>query len=362
MLICLVLVCSVAGGLLAFINSQTSEVIAQQIINTTLDGIKAVAPEYDNDPYKEQFKVAVDGDSLTVYPATKAGETVGYAVESTSHNGFSGDVRILVGIDTDNNLIDYTVLEQNETPGLGAHVTHWFHSEAHPTSDVRGKSLTEPLKVTKDNGSIDAITAATITSRAFLDAVNKAMRGVQTIDGVPGQSGETTSETVGTTAEPTMVDNDLLLSLLPEHDNDPVAEQSVITDATGYNYTVYPATRGGIWQGAAITAPTESGYNGPMLFIAALDAGNHLLDYAVLQESESEQLGGQVAQWFRDNSHPTSDIRGRSLETPLKVTQDGGDIDAISGATVTSRAFLDAISRTAAIATQARTAYENAEN
>lgn len=358
MLICLVLVCSVAGGLLAFINSQTSEVIAQQIINTTLDGIKAVAPEYDNDPYKEQFKVAVEGVSLTVYPATKAGETVGYAVESTSHNGFSGDVRILVGIDTDNNLIDYTVLEQNETPGLGAHVTHWFHSEDHASSDVRGKSLTEPLKVTKDNGTVDAITAATITSRAFLDAVNKAMRGVQSIGGESVSSGETAD----TTAEPTSVDSDLLLSLLPEHDNDPVAEQSVVTDATGYSYTIYPATRGGIWQGAAITAPTESGYNGPMLFIAALDAGNHLLDYAVLQESESEQLGGQVAQWFRDNGHPTSDIRGRSLETPLKVTQDGGDIDAISGATVTSRAFLDAISRTAAIATQARTAYENAEN
>lgn len=362
MLICLVLVCSVAGGLLAFINSQTSEVIAQQIINTTLDGIKTVAPEYDNTPYKEQFKVAIDGDSLIVYPATKAGETVGYAVESTSHDGFSGDVRILVGIDTDNNLIDYTVLEQSETPGLGAHMTHWFHSEDHPSSDVRGKSLTEPLKVTKDNGSIDAITAATITSRAFIDAINKAMRGIQSINGLPGQSGETTSETVDTTAEPTSVDSDLLLSLLPSHDNDPVAEQSVITDATGYSYTIYPATRGGIWQGAAITAPTESGYNGPMLFIAALDAGNHLLDYAVLQESESEQLGGQVAQWFRDNGHPSSDIRGRSLETPLKVTQDGGDIDAISGATVTSRAFLDAISRTAAIATQARTAYENAEN
>lgn len=358
MLICLVLVCSVAGGLLAFINSQTSEVIAQQIINTTLDGIKAVAPEYDNDPYKEQFKVAVDGDSLTVYPATKGGEIVGYAVESTSHNGFSGDVRILVGIDNDNNLIDYTVLEQNETPGLGAHVTHWFHSEDHPSSDVRGKSLTEPLKVTKDNGTVDAITAATITSRAFLDAVNKAMRGIQSIDWATCHSGET----IGETAEPTSVDSDLLLSLLPEHDNDPTAEQSVITDATGYSYTIYPATRGGIWQGAAITAPTESGYNGPMLFIAALDAGNHLLDYAVLQESESEQLGGQVAQWFRDSGHPSSDIRGRSLETPLKVTQDGGDIDAISGATVTSRAFLDAISRTAAIATQARTAYENAEN
>lgn len=358
MLICLVLVCSVAGGLLASINSQTSEVIAQQIINTTLDGIKAVAPEYDNDPYKEQFKVAVDGDSLTIYPATKGGETVGYAVESTSHNGFSGDVRILVGIDIDNNLIDYTVLEQNETPGLGAHMTHWFHSEDHPSSDVRGKSLTEPLKVTKDNGTVDAITAATITSRAFLDAVNKAMRGVQSIDEATCHS----AETAGETAEPTEVDSDLLLSLLPEHDNDPVAEQSVITDATGYSYTIYPATRGGIWQGAAITTPSESGYNGPMLFIAALDTGNHLLDYAVLQESESEQLGGQVAQWFRDNGHPTSDIRGRSLETPLKVTQDGGDIDAISGATVTSRAFLDAISRTAAIATQARTAYENAEN
>lgn len=352
MLICLVLVCAVAGGLLAFINGQTSAVIAQQNINTTVAGIKAVTPESDNDPYAEQFKVAIDGDSLTIYPASKGGEVVGYAVESTSHSGFSGDVRILVGIDKDDTLIDYTVLEQAETPGLGAHVTHWFHSDERPSSDVRGKSLTEPLKVTKDNGSIDAITAATITSRAFLGAVNKAMRAIKSIDAAPVAETELT---------PIDIDRDLLSELLPEHDNDPVAERSVLTDQVGNQYTVYPATRGGIWQGAAITTPTESGYNGAMLFIAAVDGGNHLLDYAVLEESESDDLGGRVATWFKDDSHPKSDIRGRSLDTPLKVTEDGGAIDGISGATVTSRAFLDAISRVAAIATEARAAYDNAQ-
>lgn len=352
MLICLVLVCAVAGGLLAFINGQTSAVIEQQNINTTVAGIKAVTPESDNDPYAEQFKVAIDGDSLTIYPASKEGKVVGYAVEATSHNGFSGDVRILVGIDKDDTLIDYTVLEQAETPGLGAHVTHWFHSDERPSSDVRGKALTEPLKVTKDNGSIDAITAATITSRAFLGAVNKAMRAVKSIDATPVAETELT---------PIDIDRDLLGELLPEYDNDPVAERSVLTDQVGNQYTVYPATRGGIWQGAAITTPTESGYNGAMLFIAAVDGGNHLLDYAVLQENESEGLGSQVSTWFRDASHPKSDIRGRSLDTPLKVTEDGGTIDGISGATVTSRAFLDAISRIATIATEARAAYDNAQ-
>lgn len=214
MLLCLVLVCAVAGGLLAFVNSQTSAVIEQQNINTTIAGIKAVTPESDNDPYAERFRVAVGSDSLTIYPATKEGELVGYAVESTSHNGFSGDVRILVGIAVDHTLVDYTVLEQGETPGLGAHVTHWFHSEEHPSSDVRGKSLTEPLRVTKDNGEVDAITAATITSRAFLDAVNKAMTAVKSIGTDTGA--DTDADTSATARSHTPAEAD---STLHAHDN-----------------------------------------------------------------------------------------------------------------------------------------------
>jgi electron transport complex protein RnfG len=351
-----VLVCAVAGGLLAFVNSQTSAIIDQQIINTTVSGIKAVTPESDNNPFEEQFKVALDGDSLTIYPAKKGGELVGYAVESTSHNGFSGDVRILVGIDNEGSVIDYTVLEQAETPGLGAHVVAWFHSDEHPTSDVRGKSLAAPLQVSKDGGDVDAITAATITSRAFLDAVNKAARAVKSLD--PDAAA---TEPAAEPAEPVDVAEEVLLPLLPEHDNAPIDDCLLLTDASGASYTVYPATRGGIWSGAAITTETQSAFEGHMLILVSVDGGGHILDYTVLEESESEGIGDQVQTWFRDSAHPSSDIRGRSVENPLKLTQDEGTIDGITGATVTSRAFLDAVSRAVAVVDEARATYMDEE-
>lgn len=349
MLICLVLVCAVSGGLLAFIDSQTAPVIAQQNINTTVQGIKEVTPESDNDPYADRFLVAVDGDSLMVYPAKLNGTTTGYAVESTSSDGFSGNIRILIGIDNEGKVVDYRVLEQAETPGLGAHVTHWFHSEEHPTSDIRGKSLTEPLKVTKDNGEIDAITAATITSRAFLGAVNKAMRAVASAEGNDTPPTEEPEEAAPFPAEAVDVETELVESILPEHDNSPADERILLTDEEGYSYTLYPATRGGIQTGAAITTGSRSGFNGDMIFLIAVDGGGHLLDYAVLEENESEGIGDQVSEWFHDSARPSSDLRGRSLDSPLKLTADGGTIDGMTGATITGRAFLDAVNRAAAM-------------
>ena len=98
-------------------------------------------------------------------------QDLGAAVESTT-GGFGGNLKVLVGFDIDGKILGYTLLEHAETPGLGAKADKWFQKGE--KGDIIGKDPKEPLTVSKDGGQVDAITASTITSRAFLLAVNNA--------------------------------------------------------------------------------------------------------------------------------------------------------------------------------------------
>ena len=96
----------------------------------------------------------------------------GVAVE-TSVDGFGGTIRVMVGFDAEGNILGYEILEHQETPGLGSHMVHWFKNADKPSQNIIGRKA-GALQVSKDGGDVDAITAATITSRAFLKAINQA--------------------------------------------------------------------------------------------------------------------------------------------------------------------------------------------
>lgn len=138
--------------------------------------IKEVLPKFHHLGTVERIPVSV-GDTLNVYKAyDKNNVFVGAAVETYSKKGFGGDIKLMVGFDRNGNIINYSVLEQKETPGLGSKMTDWFKTP-NGKQDIRGKNpAIHHLSVSKDGGEIDAITAATISSRAFLEAVNKAYR------------------------------------------------------------------------------------------------------------------------------------------------------------------------------------------
>jgi electron transport complex protein RnfG len=100
----------------------------------------------------------------------KDDELVGTAIKTYTKNGFGGLVWLMVGFKTDGAINDISVLEQNETPGLGTKMTTAkFKNQFNDKNPEQYK-----LSVTKDGGDVDAITAATISSRAFCDAVNRA--------------------------------------------------------------------------------------------------------------------------------------------------------------------------------------------
>lgn len=101
------------------------------------------------------------------------GHEDGVAIE-TSVDGFGGTIRLMVGFDADGNILGYEILEHQETPGLGSHIEHWFKHADKPNQNIIGRKADGKFAVSKDGGEIDAITAATISSRAFLKAINQA--------------------------------------------------------------------------------------------------------------------------------------------------------------------------------------------
>ena len=175
MVLVLTSVAVIMGGILALVNHLTEGPISEVNKKKTDDGIKAVMV-CDNlvVAQTDTVKQDINGKEYTyiIYQVKDAqGKDLGAAVESTTM-GFGGDLKVMVGFAPEGTILGYTLLAHNETPGLGAKADKWFQKGE--KGDIVGKSPAEPLTVSKDGGQVDAITASTITSRAFLLAVNNA--------------------------------------------------------------------------------------------------------------------------------------------------------------------------------------------
>ena len=168
----------IIGGILAFVNHITEGPISEQAKLALAEGIKSVMGGGDLTVVKTDTVRQNDpkGKEMTyiIYQTQNAQkQNLGAAVESTT-GGFGGNLKVLVGFDPQGNVLGYTLLEHAETPGLGAKADKWFQKGE--KGDIIGKNPAEPLTVSKDGGQVDAITASTITSRAFLLAVNNAYK------------------------------------------------------------------------------------------------------------------------------------------------------------------------------------------
>lgn len=186
MVIVLTGVTVVAGALLGYVNELTKEPIAQANAKALSDAIAIVVPGFDNNPAEAPETIELEGVTYKIYKATKGGEFIGAAVESSA-NGFGGALNVLVGFDKEGNIIDYSLLSHAETPGLGSKAADWFKKGG--KGDITGMNPGQKaLVVNKDGGQIDAITASTITTRAFLKAVNNAYAAYsgQNVDGSSG--------------------------------------------------------------------------------------------------------------------------------------------------------------------------------
>jgi electron transport complex protein RnfG len=160
----------VAGAALASVNELTKDTIQQLKEKSEQDAIAQVLG--GGDVQVQQTDTVTYNDCN--YIVMNAGEK-GVAVKAVDpqNASFGGGLTIMVGIDPNGVVLGYSILETHETPGLGAKANEWFQKGQ--KGDIIGRNLTEKeLVVSKDGGDVDAITASTITSRAFLRAVNAA--------------------------------------------------------------------------------------------------------------------------------------------------------------------------------------------
>lgn len=163
-----------AGALLGYVYSVTKAPIEATAARQQQAAIAEVAPPFNNNPEADRQTFDIDGAEVTVYPAIMDGKLAGAAVKASSFNGFSGEVTVMCGFDDQGNITDYRVLQQAETPGLGAKMEAWFRDPAGARSVIGRNPGTESLYVVKDveqQGVVDGITAATISSRAFLETL-----------------------------------------------------------------------------------------------------------------------------------------------------------------------------------------------
>lgn len=179
MVLVLVGVSLAIGAILAYVNHITEDPISKKAQLALAQGIKNVmgAKDLQVDEPEERKENLNGKEAIYVlhHCRDNQGKYIGAAVESTT-GGFAGDLKVLVGFDTEGRILGYTILQTSETPGLGAKAEKWFQKGS--KGDVIGKNPSDgELHVSKDDKSgnaIDAITASTITSRAFLKAINTA--------------------------------------------------------------------------------------------------------------------------------------------------------------------------------------------
>lgn len=185
----------IASAGVGAVNMITAEPIEEAKAAAVTEALRNVMPPFDE--VKSEVETADDLE-VTVYTATTGGAVSGYAVETLTNKGFGGAIRMMVGFLPSGEIYNVNVLEHAETPGLGSKMC----DEGNPLlASIKGKAVDSALKVTKDGGTVDALTAATISSRAYVDAVNRACSALQRVRGndaaFDSASGATSVDNIG---------------------------------------------------------------------------------------------------------------------------------------------------------------------
>ena len=180
MTVCLLAICLVCSGLLAAVYALTAEPIAAAAAAKNEAAIKEVLPETAV-KIEEERTVEFEGASYAYNLAyDELGNVVGCAIY-VAPVGFGGPIAIKVGFDVNGVIWNTKVLSQAETPGLGAKCVEPAFSDQFKGFDASAKKLA----VKKDGGDVDAITASTITSRAYADGLALAVKVFDAIGRTP---------------------------------------------------------------------------------------------------------------------------------------------------------------------------------
>lgn len=173
MVLVLVLVAGLSALVLGYVYEQTHKPIAESKDNRELEAISEIIPGgFDNNPFEEKTVITTSDNQsrLEMYPVRNKGVITALAIKSYTNKAFGGRMEIMVGITLDGKLSGYKVIDHKETPGLGTKVME----EGFSRQFIGLNPDKVDFRVKQDGGDIDAVTAATISSRAVVDAIQRA--------------------------------------------------------------------------------------------------------------------------------------------------------------------------------------------
>jgi electron transport complex protein RnfG len=170
MLLVMLILSVLSAGALGLTYTGTADQIAANALEKQKQALSLVLPSFTNDPVSEQLISPVN-PRVILYPARANGRLVGLGVQTFSDQGYGGTLTLMVGFDGQGNILLSQTLSHSETPGLGSKVT----LESFSQQFVGISSGAGTLSLSRDGGDFDAVTAATISSRAYLGALNTAL-------------------------------------------------------------------------------------------------------------------------------------------------------------------------------------------
>ena len=166
----LLVVASISGVLLAFTEGITSPIIKENQLKAELEAQRYVLP---SNQYSDEISSEKNGLKAIYRVGFDEQGNVTGAVFKVSPKGFGGNINTMVGINKEGKVINYKILSLSETPGLGNKLTSDDFSNRFRALLATSSPII--FKVKKDGGNVDAITAATISSRAFCTGIREAL-------------------------------------------------------------------------------------------------------------------------------------------------------------------------------------------
>ncbi len=188
-LVVLTLITVIAGLGLALTYNFTKDAMAEAERQEMLKSIKSVLPQdaqgnalFNNSPDEMSFDVEIDSEEtggkkkITLFPGLKDGELIGFAIKASSPLGYGGEVGFMIGVDPDGTIIDTYILKMAETPGLGTKINEEPFKGQFPGKSIEAGDAITLKKDDSQKGDLDAVTGATISSRAMAKTVRETVK------------------------------------------------------------------------------------------------------------------------------------------------------------------------------------------
>ena len=334
----------VAGALLAFVYIKTSPIIESNKMAASGDTVRIqVLPGMDGG-----FEQKGEGSEFPYwigYMDAGRKKPGGYILIALG-KGYSSTIETMVGVDIEGTVTGVKVLFQQETPGLGDKIEEIRAGEDAPwfTSQFIGKSIPDNLTLTKDGGVIDAITGATISSSAVTNSIKNELNNLQAVlsgeEIIIEEPEEITEEE--TKMAPLIIPSDEeIAEVLP----DMTGGYEVIGEESEFPYWIGYRDASRKKPGGYAFVTRGEGFASTIQTLAGTDADGTIIGIKTLFQGETPGYGDKIEEIREGENDPwfTRQFIGKSVSDNIAFIEDGGDIDAISGATISSTAFIISI-------------------